>query len=128
MTPETPYLPRLSTKALANLKASKRLHDARLIDPAMSRLYYALFQAGVHAHSVAGRAASSVKAGVTEWDHTLLCNTTLQMRNQVADRKLFLEAKSLRAQADYMEIPVQEAQFTALLPAVEQFVVEVCQR
>lgn len=114
-------------KAKANLKASKKLLGADLVDPAMSRLYYALFQAGVHALRLAGKKPEDFKVTSRgKWGHDIVCGNISVLRPQRNDVELFREARLLRERADYDTIPVIRQRVVDLLPKVEEFVREVC--
>lgn len=118
----------MKDKARANLKASKLLVEKELLDPAMSRLYYALFQAGVHAMTLRGTTPESLSMRALDgrWNHTLLAGNAALCRGRREDLSLFRRASALRAQADYYEASVQRQQLTPLIPEVEQFLAEVC--
>ncbi len=113
-------------KAKANLKASKKLLGADLVDPAMSRLYYALFQAGVHALRLAGKKPEDFKvASKGKWGHDIICGNISILRPQSNDWALFRDARFLREQADYDMVPVVRQRVMNLLPQVEEFVRQV---
>jgi uncharacterized protein (UPF0332 family) len=112
-------------KARANLKASKTLVHRDLIDPAMSRLYYALFQAGVHALERSGRTPRSL-GPYEDWKHSTVREGAYLMRSSSSDRILFHEACALREQADYRAAPVNRKRVAELVPVIEAFVTAVC--
>ena len=98
---------------------------ANLIDPAMSRLYYSLFQAGVHAMGKLGKRPRDLGRSDT-WEHGTICGNATLFRKTSRDFQLFRSARSLREQADYREAPVDQRRVQELLPAVAAFVEEVC--
>ena len=118
----------MKVKARANLKASQALIAGNLIDSAMSRLYYALFQAGVHAlreRSLTPEKLSS-DARDGEWGHTLVRNNARLCRSRSDDRRLFRMAFSLRSQADYDDSSVDAVEVERIAPAIHAFVEETC--
>ena len=92
----------------------------------MSRLYYALYQAGVHALRIAGKQPEDFKvASRGKWGHDIVCGNIGILRPQRADGSLFRKARSLRERADYDVLPVAKPWVVALLPQVEEFVKQV---
>jgi uncharacterized protein (UPF0332 family) len=113
-------------KAKANLRAARKLMHERILDPAMSRLYYALFQAGVHVFTQAGRSPEDFKRDSRgRWGHDVICGNASLLRPGRDDRPLFREARSLRERADYEVLRVHRHQIEVLLPEVEELVAEV---
>lgn len=115
----------MKDKARANLKASRTLIDKNLIDPAMSRLYYALFQAGVHALDTLGKDPKDL-GPYEDWKHSTVRESAYLMRKRRTDRFLFADACNLREQADYHELQVNRRQVEDLFPMIQAFVEEVC--
>jgi hypothetical protein len=112
-------------KARANLKATMTLVEQDLLDPAMSRLYYALFQAGVHALEAGGKRPQDL-GPYSEWKHETVCGNASLVRGRKDDRILYTQAKGLRVQADYTPTPVGKKQLETPLPKVEALLAEVC--
>jgi hypothetical protein len=112
-------------KARSNLKASRMLIEKDLVDPAMSRLYYALFQAGVHALQSSGKRPRDLSMH-DDWKHETVCGNASLCRGRIGDRLLFTQAKSLRVEADYRPSRVPGPAVVELVPLVQQFVDEVC--
>lgn len=93
----------------------------------MSRLYYALFQAGIHAMESAGQSASKLNLySKGRWGHDTVCGNVFLCRKQKDDEVLFREARSLREQADYDRLPVPANSVRDLLPDIERFIQETC--
>ena len=61
----------MGMKGLAheNLEAARILLDRGLVHAAASRLYYAFFQAAVHALDRAGRKREETRKGLAYWSH-----------------------------------------------------------
>lgn len=93
----------------------------------MSRLYYALFQAGVHSLASKGKSPSQFAATARDgkWTHEILRNNASLCRNRRGDRALFELAFGLRVTADYETVAVDREQFEQLIPRVEEFLQEV---
>jgi len=121
----TPAPDTVKNKARANLKASRTLIAEDLVDPAMSRLYYALFQAGVHALKKGGWTPRKL-GPYGEWKHSTVREGAYLMRSDHGDRILFQEACALREQADYDVLPVNRRRVADLYPEIEAFVEGVC--
>jgi uncharacterized protein (UPF0332 family) len=117
----------MKDKARANLQACKNLLGADLLDPAASRLYYALFQAGVQAMANRNTKPSDLdrEAVDEKWSHTLLRNNASLCRGKRSDRAFFGTLFSLRQAADYEPEPVEREEIEAHLPDVQAFVNEV---
>lgn len=113
-------------KATQNLEASRLLVKNGLLDPAMSRLYYALFQAGVHALEKQGKKPDDFTRDATQWKHGWLGSNAFLCRGRKADKSMFRMACSLRERADYREQRVLRDEVDALLPDITAFVQEVC--
>lgn len=116
----------MKDKAKANLQASKTLLAAELVDPAMSRLYYALFQAGVYAMGLQARRPGEFRTGAKDWTHATICGNASLYRRRTNDVWLFRKARSLREQADYHEDRLRRALVENLMPLVEEFLKDVC--
>jgi uncharacterized protein (UPF0332 family) len=122
-----PFLTRLKDKARANLKAARKLAGAKLLDPAMSRLYYALFQAGVHAMQRKGKKPEDFKVGAKgRWGHDVICGNANILRQGKDDRALFRDARSLREQADYDAAGITREHIDGVMDDIDTFVEEVC--
>lgn len=115
-------------KAQSSLEACKALVSHKLTDSAASRLYYALFQAGVHALDQQGRDPRKLDGHASEgrWSHTFFRNNASLCRGNREDRRLFRAAYDLRVTADYSDVPVEAHQIGKLMPAVEGFLQETC--
>lgn len=98
----------------------------KLIDPAMSRLYYALFQAGIHAMKKSGKQPSDFTLGETKWRHNWIRDGARLFRGSKADKPMFQLAYSLRERADYRKQSVRRDEIDALMVPAEAFVQEVC--
>jgi hypothetical protein len=116
----------MKDKARANLLASRILLEAELVDPSMSRLYYALFQAGVHTMTVQGRTPGDFTRDARDWTHASICGNAFLLRSDRRDPWLFQEARTLRERADYRVEAVDRRLIERLLPLVEAFLNEVC--
>lgn len=116
----------MEEKARTNLQASRTLLASELVDPAMSRLYYALFQAGVHAMESKGRRPGEFRAGESKWTHGMICGNASLYRRRLEDLALFRDARSLREQADYAAAPVLRVRVEQVLASAEAFFEEVC--
>jgi len=116
----------MKDKARANLTAARVLLEAGLVDPSMSRLYYALFQAGVHAMTIQGRKPGDFVREAKDWTHASICGNANLFLNRPGDSWLFRRARGLRVQADYTDSSVSRREVEHLFPAVEAFLNEVC--
>jgi hypothetical protein len=115
----------LREKALVNLVAGGLLLEARLHDPAASRLYYAMYQAAVHRFRQMGWAPGRVRSGAVHWDHAMVANNVKCLRGRTADRWLYGRMLRMRVEADYDDAPVREADVAGLRGLVARFVEEV---
>jgi uncharacterized protein (UPF0332 family) len=113
-------------KAEANLKACKALVEKSLIDPAASRLYYALFQAGIHVMEAQGKSPGDLTLGATQWTHGRIRDGAALYRGRREDKAMFNVAYYLRERADYRKQPVRRNEVTDLLPTAEAFLQETC--
>lgn len=116
----------MKKKAASSLVACKALVSSRLTDSAASRLYYALFQAGVHVLERQGKNPADFTSGATQWAHGWICDNAYLFRKVREDKRLFKMAYSLRERADYRVPPVQPCELDPLLPRAEDFVQDVC--
>ncbi|MCC6407738.1 MAG: hypothetical protein IT453_11265 [Planctomycetes bacterium] len=91
----------------------------------MSRLYYALFQACIYVFIRRGLRPAEL-GPYADWKHSTAKNHVYRARGRHADTALFVEAYSLRLQADYRVQLVRSRDVAKLLPRVEDFVDEVC--
>ena len=115
----------MKDKARGNLQASRTLLAAELVDPAMSRVYYALFQAGVHAMGLQGRQPSRFRPGAARWTHATICANASLYRRRLDDLESFRDARSLREATDYGPAPVLRARAEQILSSAERFLEEV---
>ncbi len=100
----------LRTKALQNLAAGELLLERGLVDAAMSRLYYAAYQAAVARFTDMGLAPGQVRSGAVEWDHSMVANNARVLRGRWADRNLFFRIRDLRVIADYRAREIARAE------------------
>jgi len=91
----------VKAKARENLEAARRLLALGLVNAAASRLYFSVFQAGVHALALRSGSQADVRAGARNWSHGRVEGLVESIRGQVEDRVLFRELRALRERADY---------------------------
>ena len=72
-----------------------------LVNAAANRLYYAAFQAGVHALESKGRHWTEFRDNAKKWEHGMIAGNTNLIRNVAADRKLYSRLRNYREEADY---------------------------
>jgi hypothetical protein len=113
-------------KARDNLSSARILLDAGLVDPAASRLYYAIFQAAVDWMSRMGRRPDEFTRGAKWWRHDVIVRNASLVRRSVPDLRLFKELQSMRIQADYQASRVEREDLVALFDSAAHFVEEVC--
>ena len=116
---------RMKDKARRNLDATRILLAAANVDPAMSRLYYALFQACVHHFECRGMRPSAL-GPYSEWKHSTVRNHVYRIRRRHDDVVLLRLAYTLRSQADYAAEPVDGMTVAKLVFRAEDFVREAC--
>jgi uncharacterized protein (UPF0332 family) len=110
-------------KALRSLEAGHLLLEEGLLDDATSRLYYALFQAGVYGLEARARQPREFRS--TYWDHLTVARCAVLLRARPEDVDLFDTARVLRQNADYDHRSVQRRWVEFLRRDVERFVIDV---
>jgi uncharacterized protein (UPF0332 family) len=115
----------MKEKARRNLDATRILLAAACVDPAMSRLYYALFQATVYHFECRGVRPSEL-GPYTQWKHSTARNHVYRIRQRNEDVVLLRLAYTLRSQADYAAEPVDGMTVAKLVFRAEDFVREAC--
>src|SRR5437870_1883034 len=103
----------LKDKALENLAAGELLLGQGLVNSAASRLYYAMYEAGVHKLTQQGRTPGETRSGAVEWDHSMVQNNAGLLRGRRSDRLLFHAMRTLRVVADYRDENVRDAELHA---------------
>lgn len=109
-------------KARENLEVGLRLLDEGHFDAAANRLYYALFQAAIHALERQGRVPGEARRRAKVWDHRIVGDRIAFVRGLREDERLFERLRSLREQADYEAKPVVRRALESLKHDVERFV------
>src|SRR5262249_44557963 len=115
----------MKAKAQANLMACRRLMEAKLYAPGASRLYYALFQAAVHALGRLGKKPSDFTLGATQWKHEMVKGNVYLCRKRKEDSDLYRSVLGLRVDADYTELPIEPEDVDPFIPDVDELVREV---
>ena len=95
-------------------------------DSSMSRLYYALYQAAMHALETKGKTPSMLSADDKQWSHTLIRQNASLCRGRRDDGRLFSLAFTLRQRADYHAEGVDDSEVRNLTPQIEAFLKETC--
>ncbi len=114
----------MKAKARENLDASLILLRAGRLNASASRLYYALFQAAIHALERQGRNPQDFRNS-RYWDHDTVCDFAHLARGEETDRILLDEARRLRLQADYTDLPIDRRRVEHLKHEACRFVLEV---
>jgi len=113
-------------KALVSLEAAARLLDQGYVDPAASRLYYATFQASVHAYETRlGRRPGDFRLGEKEWRHDLVGGNAALIRGRREDVRFIRALRDLRERADYKPVGVDRETLETRRRQAEEFVREV---
>src|SRR5262245_385700 len=84
-----------------NLEAARVLLERGLVHAAASRLYYACFQAAVHALNRAGRRPDEIREGLDDWSHRAVAALAQLVRGREDDSHRFRRLRDLRVRADY---------------------------
>jgi uncharacterized protein (UPF0332 family) len=112
-------------KARESLRAAEVFFDADCVDPAASRLYYAVFQAAVDWLTRMGRRPEELSLGADRWRHETIVGNASLFRRRLGDVRLLRALHSLRVQADYQPASVPLEQISALRPSAARFIEEV---
>lgn len=88
-----------------------------------SRLYYALFQAAIHALERQGRKPRDFR-NATYWDHDTIRDSAHLVRGEESDRILLDDARLLRLRADYALEQVTRREIEDLRHEACRFVME----
>ncbi len=115
----------LRDKARDNLRAGEALAALRLVDPATSRYYYAMYQAAVHALTRKGWTPGRLQSGALDWAHVVVMNNASLLRGRRSVRSLFDAMRELRMQADYSDEGVVPEQLADLVDDVRGLVEEL---
>lgn len=116
----------LARKARENVQAGRVLLTERCPNAAASRLYYALFQAGVFRfETVLGLTADRLKRHARSWEHGLVCSNAGLVRGRSLDRRLFEVLRAMRTEADYGSTEIESERVAARLADVAVLVREV---
>src|SRR5262245_6812138 len=91
----------VKAKASENLEAALRLLERGLLNAAASRLYFAVFQAAIHALQARSRGPMEGGAGIPAWSHVGVQERIATLRGSEDDRRVFKDLRLLRARADY---------------------------
>ena len=118
----------LSKKARGNLSAARQLINEKLTDPAMSRLYYSMFQAGIVCLERLGKTPNDFDSRTQKWTHATICGNASLLETTPSKKlgPLFQRARSLRERADYDPQPVNPIQVTDILNEAMPFIERVC--
>ncbi len=114
----------LKDKAAANLKAGEALLALGLVDAAVNRYYYALYQASVHVLALQGRVPGQVRSGAIEWGHGMVLSYVAFVRGRRSDYWLYRDMRDMRTQADYDNLSVDPGRLAARVGAIKTFVEE----
>ena len=112
----------MKSKARENLEAALRLLERGLLNAAASRLYFAAFQAAIHALRARSRAPAERQAGAGGWSHARVEEAIATVRGNEEDRNVFRAARLLREEADYGSGTVWRRELEFLRPEVERLV------
>lgn len=112
-------------KARKNLEVALLLLDRGYIDASATRLYYAVFQAAVHALRAQGREPAEFRRGARDWDHEILGRAIHLARGEPSDRILFRDLRHQRELADYRDGPAERNTLEYLKHDAIRFVDEV---
>ena len=115
----------LKDKALTSLAAGESLLAGGFSNDAASRLYYAMYQAAVHALTQRGRRPEQTRSGAVDWDHSMVENNVRTLRGSRADKDLYRAMRSLRVAADYAPDYIRGADVIERHAAVSRFVKEL---
>ena len=115
----------LQTKARQNLQVALFLLERGDIDAAANRLYYALFQAAVHALRRQGRTPGDFRPAAEDWDHTMVSRWIKLVRGRPEDGVLFRRLREQRERADYSDDRAERGELELLKHEAERFVDEV---
>ena len=114
----------MAQKAAENLQATTLLADQDLWNAAANRLYYAAFQAAVHALEKKGKRPEQL-SGFDEWKHTTICENTWLVRGRKDDRARYYALRTQRIEADYSGREVETELVRSRLAEVQELVLEV---
>ena len=108
-----------------NLEAARILLGRGLVHAAASRLYFAFFQASVHALDRAGRRPDDVREGLGYWSHRAVAALVHLARGRDDDTPRLRGLRDLRVRADYDRGVVERREVEELRHEVIRFVREV---
>jgi uncharacterized protein (UPF0332 family) len=111
-------------KARRSSKAALLLLGAGFPDAAVSRLYYAVFQAAVHALKRQGRSPGEFRPGARGWSHRMVRENAALVRGNETDVWFLKRLYSLRIQADYRSPLTARRTIEFLRREAERFVLE----
>ena len=109
-------------KARENLEAALRLLDRGLVNAAASRLYFAVFQATVHALVKGTGSPAEVQRGARAWSHGRVADEVAGIRGRGEDHDLFQKLRIVREMADYDRDSVPRHEIEYLRRDAERFV------
>lgn len=115
----------LKDKALASLSAGEMLLSRGLTDDGVSRYYYAMYRAAVHALTDQEYRPGAIRSGAVDWDHSMVENNVWLCRRQWRDRALYKEMRRLRVRADYGADRVSRGEIEAHRDDTRDFVEEL---
>jgi len=115
----------MRAKARRSLEAARLLLARGFVDEAASRLYFALFQAGVYALERRGLRPADFRAGATYWEHRTVARNAERIRGEPGDAGLFERSRDLHQKSDYTRDFVRRRDLEFLRYKVERFVLEV---
>ncbi len=115
----------MKAKARENLEAALRLLDRGLLNAAASRLYYAVFQAAIHALQSRRRDSAEAPAGGRGWSHAGVQDQIATIRSDDEDQRMFKRLRLLREMADYGQPSVPRRELEFLRPDAERLVREL---
>jgi uncharacterized protein (UPF0332 family) len=112
-------------KAKENLSVGLDLLDSDKLNAAANRLYYALFQAAVHAlESKHGMRPDKLQAGAKWWKHDMVRDNMRLLRDNAQDKVVYKALKDLREEADYKPTTVLKPLLTGRRQSVVDLVNE----
>jgi hypothetical protein len=113
----------VKVKARENLDSALLLLRAGRLNACASRLYYALFQAAIHALERQGMRPAEFRSA-RRWGHETILEAAPLARGEPADRLLLENARRLRLQANYAREAVSRRDIEQLRHEACRFVLE----
>ncbi len=113
----------MKAKARENLDSAMILLHAGRLNACANRLYYALFQATIHALERQERKPADFRSA-RRWEHETILDAAALARGEPADRLLLENARRLRLRADYARDQVSRREIERLRHEACRFVLE----